>query len=123
MFMHHPYLLPALYWFLGLSVALAGATLVLLALGTYLSQTRQFKKMTLPDLQTVEKGYSAPHYTASLVGQEGITQTPLRPAGKILLAGHTYNATTEGTYLAADRPVVVTAILGHTLVVQAAPAL
>ena len=98
------------------------ASALLLAIGVYLGNTRLWQHIALLHTQRAQQGYVAPQYTPALVGQEGLTQTPLRPAGKVCIQGCTYQATTEGTYLPPQVTVVVTAILGHTLVVQLLPA-
>ena len=113
--------LTPLYGALAAVTTLLGAMLLLLVLGAYLSRTRLWRHIALVHTQTSQRGYLAPQYAQALVGQRGVTQTPLRPAGKVAIEGQTYQATTEGTYLSPQAAVVVTAIVGHTLVVQPHP--
>lgn len=104
-----------LYGVLVAGIALVG---LLLAIGAYRNSARLWGRMALLDTQAPQQGYLAPQYSQALLGQQGISQTPLRPAGKVRIQGCTYQATTEGTYLAPQEAVVVIAIMGHTLVVQ-----
>ena len=111
-----------LYTALVVATVFTGAMLLCLGIGVYLSRTRLWARIALSHTQTPRQGYLAPQYPQALLGRHGITQTPLRPAGKVAIQGRTYQATTEGTYLAPQTAVVVTAIIGHTLVVQPPPA-
>ena len=50
--------------------------------------------------------------------REGVTETALRPAGKIRLDGRTYDAVSEGGFIDAGRPVRVLRSQGSALVVR-----
>ncbi len=45
---------------------------------------------------------------ADLVGMSGITQTDMRPAGKVVIDGVRYDATTNGDFIPAGTPIIVT---------------
>lgn len=55
----------------------------------------------------------------ALIGQTADTETVLRPAGKVRLAGATYDAVSEGDYVDAGLKVVVLRVSAGTLVVRA----
>jgi membrane-bound serine protease (ClpP class) len=104
---------------LAILAALAGISVVLLVGGTYLSKTRLFGRMALSEVQAANRGYTACTYPNSLIGLQGITQTPLRPSGKAQIHGVCYDVKTQGTYVAPGMTVVVTDIAGTSLTVQA----
>jgi membrane-bound serine protease (ClpP class) len=55
----------------------------------------------------------------ALIGKTADTETVLRPAGKVRLAGTTYDAVSEGDYVDAGAKVVVLRVSAGTLVVRA----
>ena len=104
---------------LGIMAAVAVIIIVLFVGGVYLSKTRLFRSMALSAVQAAHQGYTACVYPDSLIGLEGIAQTPLRPAGKVEIDNVCYDAKTLGTYVASGVGVVVTGISGTSLTVQA----
>ena len=95
-----------------------GSVMLLLGL-VYGSRCVCLSPMMLSMKQTVEQGYIAPNYLPTLVGQQGMAQTPLRPAGKVMIQGIRYDAKTTGCYIALGTAVVVTSVAGISLTVQA----
>ena len=55
---------------------------------------------------------------ASLVGREGVTQTPLRPSGIIVIDGERKSVVTEGEFLDAGKPVRIIHVNGSRIVVE-----
>jgi len=104
---------------LGILAALAIVSIVLFVGGMYLSKTRLLRGMALSTVQATHQGYTARTYPDSLIGLEGIAQTPLRPAGKATICGACYDVKTLGTYVAPGVAVVVTSVSGTSLTVQA----
>ena len=104
---------------LGILAAVAVISIVLFVGGMYLSKTRLFSNMALSTVQATHQGYTARTYPDSLIGREGITQTPLRPAGKTMIGGVCYDVKTLGTYIGPRVAVVVTSVSGTSLTVQA----
>jgi membrane-bound serine protease (ClpP class) len=104
---------------LGIITAVAVISIVLFVGGICLSKTRLFRSMTLSAVQSAHQGYTARTYPDSLIGLKGMTQTPLRPAGKVTIDGVCYDAKTLGTYVASGVAVVVTSVSGTSLTVQA----
>ncbi len=58
----------------------------------------------------------------SLVGQEGISATPLHPAGKADIAGKRVDVVTGGELIAEDTRVTVVEVKGNRVVVRAVSA-
>jgi len=104
---------------LGLLTVLAGIGIVLFVGGFFLSKTRFFRRMALSTVQATHQGYTARTHPDSLIGLQGIAQTPLRPAGKAMIRGVYYDVSTLGTYVAPGAAVVVTGVAGTSLTVQA----
>ena len=108
-----------IYITLGMLIAVVIIGVLLLIGGAYLSKTRFFRSMTLYTTQDTYQGYTARTYPDSLIGSQGIAKTPLRPAGKATIGGVCYDVKTLGTYVAPGVAVVVTDVVGTSLVVQA----
>ena len=51
------------------------------------------------------------------VGEEGVTLTVLRPVGRVELDGRIVDATAEGGYIDADRPVRVVEVTAFGILV------
>ena len=54
----------------------------------------------------------------SLVGREGVTQTPLRPSGIVLIGGERKSVVTEGEFLDAGKTVRIIHVNGSRIVVE-----
>ncbi|HEX8199086.1 MAG TPA: NfeD family protein [Isosphaeraceae bacterium] len=59
---------------------------------------------------------------AGLLHSVGTAATPLRPSGKVTLAGRTYDATSEGGFIVAGSEVEVIGRNGPALIVRTRPA-
>jgi len=96
----------------------AGICILPVVITFYLSTTRIFRRIALPTVQATHQGYTAQTYSANLIGRQGNAQTPLRPAGKVLIGDVYYDARTVGTYIASGATVTVTSVEGTSLVVR-----
>ncbi|MFT7020373.1 MAG: membrane-bound serine protease (ClpP class) [Cyclobacteriaceae bacterium] len=63
-------------------------------------------------------GFTSTNYSVSLIGQEGIAQTVLRPAGKIAIGDEIYDANTRGEYIPKDTKIKVISNEGTSLKVK-----
>lgn len=68
-------------------------------------------------LEHDQKGYQAPDDYSALVGKEGVTISPLRPAGIAEIGGARMDVVTDGEFLASGTPVKVLSIEGVRIVV------
>lgn len=57
--------------------------------------------------QTLEQGRGAAPRTESLVGEDGVSLTPLRPSGAARIAGRKIDVVAEGEFIAAGERVSV----------------
>lgn len=103
--------------------AALGASLVLgVVLIRYAGARGLWSRLALGERLSGDQGYVAPSYPPELVGRTGRSLTPLRPSGTALIDGRRWDVVTEGTFVAADRPVRVVAVEGVRIVVaEAAP--
>jgi len=58
---------------------------------------------------------------AELLGEEGVSTSPLRPAGIALIHGQRRDVVTEGEYVPLGERVVVTRVDGNRIVVRRPP--
>ena len=86
--------------------------------GIRFTRTRAFKKIALVDTQESAKGYVSTTLSPSLNGKTGKAYTVLRPAGKVMIDGTIYDATTRGEYIKKDESVIIISLDGTTLKVK-----
>lgn len=92
-----------------------------MALSHFLTTSKRTPAMALHKEMTVDDGYVAVQaLDPSLIGQEGRTETVLRPSGKVSLNGTLYTAVSEGAMLERGANVVVTRIENSQLYVRLA---
>jgi membrane-bound serine protease (ClpP class) len=80
-----------------------------------LSKTAMGRSFVLEDAET---GFLSAPSASDLVGQVGEAQTDLRPAGKIVINGQRYEATSEREFIAHGSRVRVIGKDGPALVVR-----
>ncbi len=67
---------------------------------------------------TRELGYRSSSDVTFLQGKQGLTVTPLRPAGIVEVDGSRYNVVSEGAYITAGEPVEIIKVEGNRVVVR-----
>ena len=77
-----------------------------------------WSKLILKEAQENESGYVSSRDWSDLVGKEGITLTPLRPAGWVQVEGEKYDVVSEGGMIPAKTPVKVLQVEGSRIVVR-----
>ena len=100
------------------SAGLLGAMILFFVGGSRLPDTKFYKRIALTDTQDRTRGYTANFHTEVLTGKKGITQTVLRPSGKVIIDGNIYDAYTRGEYIDKGSPVEVVNVAGSTLQVK-----
>ncbi|MEP0367114.1 MAG: NfeD family protein [Cyclobacteriaceae bacterium] len=101
-------------------MGLVGAIIVMALGGVRLANSKVFQRISLPDVQETDKGYSSSFYKSkSLVGKSGTAYTILRPSGKIEIDGDMYDAYTRGEYIEQGSEVIVISDEGTSLKVKA----
>lgn len=77
-----------------------------------------FKKIVLRDRMTTDEGYVSALNRENLIGEEGVSVTPLRPAGTMLLNDERIDVVTEGNYIGIHKPIKVIQVEGMRVVVR-----
>ena len=82
---------------------------ILLSQKLFSTESRIFGGLALATTQEKTEGYTSAVSTySSMIGQEGVSKTVLRPSGKVLIDDETYDATAESGYIEKGEPVKVT---------------
>ena len=78
-----------------------------------------FKNMALKTVQNVSDGYVSVEISLfELKGKQGIAQTVLRPAGKVLIDGEMYDAVAENGFIEKGEKILVTKVEATQLYVE-----
>ncbi|MFX3674427.1 MAG: nodulation protein NfeD [Paenisporosarcina sp.] len=103
--------------FIALIVAILGMVIIVKFFG---KKMNLFHKMILMDATDTEHGYVSNVNRVELIGKYGISMTPLRPSGTIMLEGERIDSVTEGGYVDAGKSVKVIKVEGSRIVVREA---
>lgn len=76
------------------------------------------KKLILRDRTTSDLGYVSNVERKDLIGKKGITLTPLRPSGTILMADERLDVVSDGAFIEKDKQVQVIHVEGMKIVVR-----
>lgn len=107
--------LVALY---ALMIAMAVAAAIVYIIAKKYSHRGIWNKFILRDKLSTEEGYVSSPSRVTLIGQQGLTITPLRPAGAIELNGERVDVVTDGQFVPAGTPVEVVLAEGTRIVVK-----
>lgn len=99
-------------------IALVVTTIVIVILSKTKKGKAVWSKFVLRENLTTEEGYISADEKTSLLGQEGVTVTPLRPAGTALIGNQRVDVVTEGGFVENNRKVVVVKAEGTWVVVR-----
>ena len=77
-----------------------------------------FNKLILRDATTTDEGYVSNENRIDLVHQKGITVTPMRPAGVIVINGERIDAVSEGGFIDKGKEIEVIKVEGSRIVVR-----
>ncbi|KAB7709212.1 nodulation protein NfeD [Bacillus aerolatus] len=100
---------------IAMAVAITAMILMVKVLG---KKMKFFKKIILTDSTNSESGYVSNVNRTELLGKIGITKTPFRPAGTVVIDGERIDAVTEGGFLGAEKEVKVVKVEGARIVVR-----
>lgn len=102
-------------------LGILGGFILSLYLGNRLFTAKSgvFKNMALRTVQPVSEGYvSVDTHLFALIGKTAVTQTVLRPGGKIIIDGEVFDAVAETGFIEKDEQVVVTRMESVQLFVE-----
>jgi membrane-bound serine protease (ClpP class) len=77
------------------------------------------KSMVLNTEQKNDQGYVSAQDYKNLLGMKGISVTPLRSAGSVLINGKKIDAVSEGEFIEKDKEVEVIKVEGSRVIVRA----
>jgi membrane-bound serine protease (ClpP class) len=104
---------------ISLLIALTASVLLsILMIRVFGKRMKLFKRIILTDSTSTEKGYVSNKNRLELIGVEGITLTPLRPAGTILIEDERIDVVSEGGFIPKDRKVRIIKTEGSRIVVR-----
>ncbi|WP_442962157.1 NfeD family protein [Pseudogracilibacillus sp. SE30717A] len=104
---------------LSISIAFIVAIIAFVILFKWVGTERGiFKKIILRDRTTSDLGYISIAERPELVGKEGITATPLRPAGTAVFNEERIDVVSEGGFVEKDKHVMIVQVEGMRVVVR-----
>ena len=106
---------------MGVSLVIAMAisiTAMILMVKVFGKKMKFFKKMILNDATNTESGYVSNVNRSELLGKTGITKTPFRPSGTMMMEKERIDAVSEGGFIAPGKEVVVVKVEGARIVVR-----
>lgn len=96
----------------------ASIVLSILMIRVFGKKMKFFKRIILTDSTSTEKGYVSNKNRLELIGVEGVTLTPLRPSGTIVVEDERIDVVSEGGFIAKDKKVRVVKTEGSRIVVR-----
>lgn len=95
------------------------AVVVFIFLLKYLPTSGLWKRLILKTEQKNEQGYTSSDNMTSLLGQEGVVLTLLRPAGTVQIDERVFDVVSEGRFVEPGARVKVLGVSGNRIVVRA----
>ncbi|MFC6332454.1 nodulation protein NfeD [Paenibacillus septentrionalis] len=99
-------------------IALVIATIIIIIFSRTKKGRTVWSKFVLREKLTTEEGFISADSKSSLVGERGVTATPLRPAGSVLINNQRVDVVTEGGFIEINRLVEVVKAEGTWVVVR-----
>lgn len=96
-------------------VAIVAAVILFKSIGM---ERGLFRHIVLRDRTTTELGYVSSVNREELIGAEGVTVTPLRPAGTAVFDDERLDIVSEGSFIELDKRVKIVKVEGMRIVVQ-----
>ncbi|TDL34500.1 nodulation protein NfeD [Jeotgalibacillus sp. S-D1] len=107
------------YMGIALSIALLVAVIGMVIMVKFLGKNLDLlKRIILNDSTSTESGYVSNVNRHELIGKTGLTRTPLRPSGTIVIEDERIDAVTEGGYIDKEKQVKVVKVEGSRIVVR-----
>ena len=106
---------------MGISVLIAlliAAATVIIFVKVFGKKMKFFNKIILNDSTSTENGYVSNANRLDLIGKEGVTKTPLRPSGTVIVEEERIDAVTEGGFIKAGEKVKIVKVEGSRIVVR-----
>ena len=102
----------------GFTIGIIGGIIGFILMFKLMTKTEFWQKLTSPNVQEKEKGYSSSIGLEDLTGEEGITDTDLRPSGWVNVGDQRIFVVTEGSYINKNEKVKILSVDGNRVVVR-----
>ena len=96
-------------------IAVVGMVVIMKLFGKKL---HVFNKLVLKDATTTEEGYVSNENRIDLIGKLGVAQTPMRPAGVIVIDNERIDAVSNGSFIDKGKEIEVIKVEGSRIVVR-----
>ncbi|MCJ8011423.1 ATP-dependent Clp protease proteolytic subunit [Paenibacillus sp. KQZ6P-2] len=103
---------------LSLGIAFAAAAVVVIVVAIIFKERGIWNRFILSESLTKEQGYVPTASKEVLLGREGVSVTPLRPAGTAVIGQERIDVVTDGEFIARDTAIVVVRVEGARVVVK-----
>ncbi|MFK2824411.1 nodulation protein NfeD [Bacillus sp. B190/17] len=100
---------------IAMAVSIAAMIIMVKVLG---KKMKFFRKIILTDSTNTESGYVSNVSRSELLEKIGITKTPFRPAGTVIIDGERVDAVSEGGFIGTGKKVKVVKVEGARIVVR-----
>ena len=104
---------------LGLALTICAVGVGVLA--RFLPETALFQRIMLTSSVAKEKGYQAGASNDNLVGEKGVADTDLRPAGIAIISGKRQTVVSRGDFIDAGSRIIIVKTKGNRIVVDRLP--
>lgn len=103
---------------LSLGIAFASAAVVVTLVAILLKERGVWNRFILKEQLSSEQSFMSRLSREQFLGKEGISLTPLRPAGTVMIEGERIDVVTQGNFIAHDRPIRVKQVDGSRIIVE-----
>ncbi|WP_078498676.1 NfeD family protein [Paenibacillus selenitireducens] len=103
---------------LSLGIAFVAALIVVVVVARIFKHRGIWNRFILKDSLTSEQGYLSSEDKSYLLHKEGVSLTTLRPSGTVVIDDEHVDVVTDGTFIEANRPIIVAKIEGTRVVVR-----
>ena len=101
--------------------SIIGTIILLIVVFWILFRSRFWEKIILSHSETTDQGYVGGNtHNKTFMGQEGITETTLRPTGTAQISGERVDVISEGGHIPKDTKIIVSKVEGSRIIVQEA---
>jgi membrane-bound serine protease (ClpP class) len=100
-----------------LSIALAGAFILILLIAKFLPKSKVFNRLVLAEEENATKGFVSYPSAKELIGAEGFALTDLRPAGSAEINNQRYDVVADWQYIERGKKIKVIRVEGIKVVV------
>ncbi|WP_036718562.1 NfeD family protein [Paenibacillus harenae] len=104
--------------FISFAVAIVAAIVIISIFVRMNKKKGVWNKFILRDKLTTEEGYLSADVKVSLLGHEGVTLTPLRPSGTVMIGDNRIDVVTSGEFVNVNRKVKVIKAEGTWVIVK-----